>query len=175
MSSEVPDIIAQLKNVSALPSEISKSEAEQHPPKINWLRRCGVPIKYEAYSMDSYQGNSKLVGLLKSCVHTADNITLFGNTGCGKTHLAVGMLAEFIKQNTNAFFIIVTELLLRIRTSFSERSTLTEDEIIDQYTAHALLVLDDLGAEKTSDFSITTLYLIIDTLVKSQNLPYSHL
>jgi len=132
------------------------------PPKINWMRKCGVPTRYEAFRLDTYQGNPKLVDMLKNHIYSKDSITMCGNTGCGKTHLAIGMLAEFLKQNTEAMFIPVPELLLRIRSSFGERSTQTEEELIEQYTAYALLVLDDLGAEKTTDYSITTLHLIID-------------
>lgn len=135
---------------------------EERPRKINWMRRCGVPTKYEGFGFESYEGNAALVDLLRGYVHTEDSITLCGNTGCGKTHLAVGMLAEFIKKNNDAIFITVPELLLRARSTFRERATLSEDELIDQYASCALLVLDDLGSEKTTEFSITTLYIIID-------------
>ncbi len=141
---------------------VSFPEEEEQPRQVNWMRRCGVPARYEAFRLDTYEGNDALVELLRSHIHSEDSITLCGNTGCGKTHLAVGMLAEFIKRDTDAVFITVPELLLRIRTSFGERATLTEEELIDQYTSKALLVLDDLGAEKSTDFSITTLYIIID-------------
>lgn len=135
---------------------------QESRPAINLLRYCGVPKKYEGYRLDSYEGNQALVDLLAGHVHTADSVTLIGKTGCGKTHLAVGMLAEFSKKSHDAIFITAPELLLKIRSSFGERASLSEEELIDRYSSCGLLVLDDLGSEKTSEFSITTLYLIID-------------
>lgn len=129
---------------------------------INWLKVCGVPGKYERYSLEAYQGNDPLVEVLRNHVHTYDNITLCGKTGCGKTHLAVGMLAKYIQKERNALFITVPELLLKIRSSFGDKATQSEDELIDHYASPALLVMDDLGAERTTEYSITTLFLILD-------------
>ena len=38
----------------------------------------------------------------------------------------------------------------------------TESDVLDKYSSCELLILDDLGSEKTSDFTIQSLYLIID-------------
>ncbi len=59
-------------------------------------------------------------------------------------------------------FTTAPELLLNIREAFSEKTTVTEREVIEKYSDVDLLLLDDLGAEKQSSWSITTLFLIID-------------
>lgn len=119
-----------------------------------------VPVKYRECSFDNFIGHEKIVSGLKEYCKTEDSIYIYGKTGCGKTHLAVACIMGGLIESGE--FITVPELLLKIRSSFSDKSAWTEEEIINQYSNTGLLVLDDLGAEKTTEYSITTLYLIID-------------
>jgi DNA replication protein DnaC len=59
-------------------------------------------------------------------------------------------------------WISAVDLLLQIRGTFRPGSENTEESIIEEYSDCRLLVLDDLGAEKTSEWSLQTLYTIID-------------
>ena len=102
------------------------------------------------------------------------DLLLTGNAGSGKTHLAVAIFREWVKTQkvttNNALFITVTDLLLEIREVFSDKTDKTEAEIVNKYAREQYLILDDLGAEKTSEWSITTLYTIIDQRYR-QELP----
>jgi len=126
----------------------------------------GIPPKYASCSFETFLGNEKLVDHLKKISSSGENLVLVGNTGCGKTHLAVAVIRYLTEVNNIGSaainFIPIPELLLKIRSSFQEGSALSESELIDKFTWSPLLVLDDLGAEKTTEYSITTLGLIID-------------
>jgi len=106
---------------------------------------------------------------------------LTGPVGVGKTHKAVAMMREAIIRNSNAWrtadlvrgiynarFFPVTSLLMRIKDSFHPEAAETEGEIISQVTSPDLIVLDDLGAEKVSDWTLQTFYTIIDTRSREQ-------
>jgi DNA replication protein DnaC len=58
--------------------------------------------------------------------------------------------------------ISVPDLLLEIRECFSGRTGDSESSLIEKYTGRKCLILDDLGPEKSSEWSIQTLYSIID-------------
>ncbi|MDD5353356.1 MAG: ATP-binding protein [Candidatus Omnitrophica bacterium] len=134
-------------------------------------RYSGVPKLYGNCTFDNYQGNEKLITELRN---EKNNLVLRGNTGCGKTHLAVAILntakIENVHHNswryTEKKFITVPDLLLRVRSAFKDNSNESEDEIIKEFTDIPLLVLDDLGAEKTSEFVVTTLYIILDRRIR---------
>ncbi|MFH0771312.1 MAG: ATP-binding protein [Candidatus Omnitrophota bacterium] len=147
-----PEGAATKTKPAALPKEISI-------PIIIPERLAGVSIKYQDYSFDNFKGNEKLVRDLRDI--KVESIILSGKTGCGKTHLAISMLRE-ANLRWAAYFITIPELLLKIRGSFDSQSNETEEEIIAKFSDYELLVLDDLGAEKTTEYSITTLYLILD-------------
>lgn len=139
------------------------NKAEEPQPKKPALAYCGVSPKYLQCRFDNFTGGEKISKVLMPLAKTDDSILLTGQTGCGKTHLAVALLAEYpCVEATDPVFVTVPELLLKIRTCFSPKATLTEEELINNYASCEVLVLDDLGAEKESEFVIVTLYLIID-------------
>lgn len=91
----------------------------------------------------------------------ATGLMLVGPYGCGKTHLAAAILHRCAEYGLPGMFVVVPELLARIRTSFRTNDGKAE-EIIDAAKTSKLLILDDLGAEKTSEWVTEQLYMIIN-------------
>lgn len=111
----------------------------------------------------------------KRYVDYVKGLYIWGDRGTGKTHLAVALMREALK-NINVIvrngdyvinsrsvpcFISIPELLLEIRNSYSDGKS-SEKLIIDKYTDNDFLVLDDLGVEKTSEWTMQILYIIVD-------------
>lgn len=105
------------------------------------------------------------------CTGRRTSLYLFGERpgesiacGNGKTMLAVAVLRELALDPTipitSLKFVFVPELLLDIQDTFDnpQRRTLG---IVNRYVKPELLVWDDLGAEKMSDFAVRTLYTIL--------------
>ncbi|MBA7665253.1 DNA replication protein DnaC [subsurface metagenome] len=86
-----------------------------------------------------------------------------GPNGTGKTHLAVAILRELsLKGKMHWFFVKTPYLLMRIRQAFKKESSDSEESLIDQFVDYDYLAIDELGVEKITDWSLQTLYLIID-------------
>lgn len=96
--------------------------------------------------------------------HTDSSFFLVGPNGVGKSHLAAAIMAKhFIDyDSTDQSWQNVPSLLGNIRRSFRDNSALDEGEIIQRLSNCRILVLDDLGAEKETEYSIQTLYTIIN-------------
>lgn len=126
----------------------------------NYIVAAGIPKKFMA-AQAKEDGRSLFVT---------------GSFGTGKTHYAIAAMKYYIDNlpdscfvqpfNRLPAFITVPELLLKIRSVFSLQKC--EDEIVDKYANVALLVLDDLGAEKTTEFSLQTLYIILNRRYNEQ-------
>lgn len=72
-------------------------------------------------------------------------------TGVGKTHLAISVVADVIARNQiqNALFAYVPDFMERVRKSFDDPS---ERGLIEKASRTDLLVLDDLAAQRTTDW-----------------------
>lgn len=91
-------------------------------------------------------------------------LLLFGPHGVGKTHLAVGILKACVRsKGARAFFFETRELLRLVRDTYNRSVEETEMEILAPLLDADLLVLDDLGAERTSDWVQETLGLVVNT------------
>lgn len=84
--------------------------------------------------------------------------------GNGKTHLAVGILREVVLEvvtrPSDVRFAFVPEMLLEIQDTFDNPQSSMLD-VVKRYSEPELLVWDDFGAEKLSDFAVRTLYTIL--------------
>lgn len=141
----------------------TRTPEEIHKDQMRWM---GVPSKYGLCEFSNFTGNDKVCEYLKTVSYSSESVVLTGNPGCGKTHLAVAMM----QHTGSGKFITIPDLLLKIRDTFNrtDTSSLTEKELIEQYCEVGFLVLDDLGAEKSTEYSITTLYLIINRRINDE-------
>ena len=89
-------------------------------------------------------------------------LMFMGTCGTGKTHLAVSLLRELIQKGYSGLFYNVITLLDDLRATYAFDNTATQWPILDKVYGIDILVLDDLGAEKTSGWVNDRLYAIIN-------------
>ena len=88
-------------------------------------------------------------------------LVLVGESGAGKTHLAVAVANERLRLGEEVFFTTVPDLLDHLRYTFSPDSRITYDEAFDRVKQTPLLVLDDLSSQTTTAWAREKLYQII--------------
>lgn len=89
-------------------------------------------------------------------------LILFGNFGCGKTHLAAAIANEALRRHYRVLFTIIPDLLDHLRSTFGPDSDVKYDERFETIREIPLLVLDDLGTENTTPWAREKLYQIIN-------------
>lgn len=91
-------------------------------------------------------------------------ILFTGTIGVGKTHLAVGVLSRLVQEyGVKGLFCDYRELIKSIQNSYNPQVQTTELELLKPVFAAELLVLDDLGAQKPSEWHWDTVALILNT------------
>ncbi len=106
---------------------------------------------------------------LARALHAAQTFATFpegwmlftGSRGSGKTHLAVAIAGESLRQGRQVFFAFVPTLLDHLRMTFSPDSPVGFDDLFEQVLNSQLLVLDDLGAENSTPWAEEKLYQIV--------------
>ncbi len=88
-------------------------------------------------------------------------LLIAGAPGCGKTHLAVAIAGESIRQGMQVFYAFVPALLDHLRMTYSPDSPVHFDELFEQVLNTPLLILDDLGAENSTPWAEEKLYQIV--------------
>lgn len=87
-----------------------------------------------------------------------------GPYGVGKTHLAIAILKAVIRKcGAKGYFFETPELLRQVRNTYNNSVDETEMGVLGPVLHAELLVLDDLGTEKTSEWVQETLGLVVNT------------
>ena len=91
-------------------------------------------------------------------------LLLIGGIGTGKTHLAVGLLKELIAaRGSTCLFCDYRELLKQIQNSYNDSVQATELQVLRPVFEAEVLLLDELGAVKPSEWVWDTVSLILNT------------
>jgi DNA replication protein DnaC len=91
-------------------------------------------------------------------------LLLVGTLGVGKTHLAIGMVkALILKKGITCLFCDYRELLKQIQNSYNDSVKVTELEVLRPVFDAEVLVLDELGVVKPTDWVWDTVSLILNT------------
>lgn len=135
------------------------------------LKSAQIPPMYAHKSFENFKTNTparkrhcELAKRFVEKYQLGDRGLMFmGGCGTGKTHLAVAILKGLILRGYTGLFYGVIALLDDLRASYSS-SEEGEDQwrILDSIYNVDILVLDDLGAEKTSGWVNDRLYAIIN-------------
>ena len=96
---------------------------------------------------------------------TGKNLLFIGGTGLGKTHLSTAIAARAIERGFDVVYETAQNVIAdfeydRFKSGYGESESRSE-----RYLACDLLIMDDLGAELTNQFTVSSLYNIINTRI----------
>lgn len=142
--------------------------------KNSKMSKRNLNYKFENFEVNS--NNKKVYQSLKDYSEKLANsverkgLILVGNNGVGKTHLACSIANELIKNGIPIIYGTLINLLAELKNSYNIDNNISEMEIIKLYEKVDLLIIDDLGKEKPSEWGLEKLFTIINSRYEN-NLP----
>jgi DNA replication protein DnaC len=143
------------------------------------LADANIPKRYQhctianfsAYNESLERASAQAARMAQEFPAGTRGLFLEGQPGVGKTHLAVAVLKQVIQvSGARGLFYDTRDLLRIIRSTYDPSIRTTELEILRPVMTADLLVLDDLGAEKTSEWVDETMNLIVNTRYNERRL-----
>jgi DNA replication protein DnaC len=137
------------------------------------LRDSRIPPRYQRCTLDNFltYPNEELLRAVESARRFSEafpvvqkGLMLIGPPGIGKTHIAVSVLRHVVRRTGARGLYYDTRALLRdIRSTYNPVTHTAEMDVIRPVMEAELLVLDDLGAERLTDWVEETMSLIVNT------------
>jgi DNA replication protein DnaC len=152
---------------------VTPCECSADRTRRRYLEKSAIPARYRHCSLSSFElwdpANPTLARARRDVQEFVDlypktekGLLLMGPVGTGKTHLAVAALQELIRlKGVRGRFADFTSLVLDIQMTFDGQGS--RREIIEPLIEIPLLVLDELGAGKVTQWVMDLLYYLVNT------------
>ena len=127
--------------------------------------KSGVPEKFIGRELSDYRitgDNSRAAKLAKGFIENRPKrgVFFYGATGTGKTFLAAIIAQSFIRDGKRVTFYDMPSLYDAIKHTFDTNESTAA--FIDNVCDSDLLILDDMGTERVTDWTSEQLYLIVN-------------
>lgn len=114
-------------------------------------------------------GNPKITEAMKRYVEnftdfkkSGQGLLLYGDTGRGKTFAAAEVANALIDKGYSVYVTNFAKIANEITASFDDKQ-----EVYDRLSRYSLLVLDDLSAERKTEFMQEVVHAVIDSRINS--------
>ncbi|MBI2185948.1 MAG: ATP-binding protein [Acidobacteria bacterium] len=153
-------------------ARVSRCDCWRERTIQQYLASARIPRRYQQCDLSNFdtgisshrQAHQKITRFIEQFPVVDRGLLLHGDHGVGKTHLAVALLKDVIRlKGARGLFYETRDLLKLVRDTYTTQSEATELEVLRPVFEAELLVLDDIGSEKKSEWVEETLGLVINT------------
>jgi len=155
-----------------------KCECRKRKSQTNQLDKVRIPKRYTDCHFHSYTAYNKSQNeALKYAFRLANEypavergLLFMGTVGVGKTHLAVSILKGLSERGFPCLFYEFGALLKEIQDSYNTQTQSSELKVLSPVFDAEVLVLDEIGASKPTEWVRDTMAHIINTRYNDKKL-----
>lgn len=148
-------------------------ERELRKQKIeSILGKSGIKKRYLSRTIDSFSVTAEnkrsfevatdYIKNFREYFTQGKGLYLEGPCGTGKTHLAIAIALAIINTGVPVICKTSIDILGDIKRCYERNSEVTEEEVLEAYKTVDLLIIDDLGKEQVTEWSVPVLYSILN-------------
>ncbi len=124
-------------------------------------------LKYYEYDAKVHEKMKMILAMAKNYVKNfaekKDNLLLIGPTGTGKTHISTAIARELIHNGYDVIYDSTQNIISDFESDRFRSNYGKEEKSAEKYLDCALLIIDDLGTEFSNQFTVSTLYNLLNT------------
>lgn len=90
-----------------------------------------------------------------------NGLFIAGPKGTGKTHLAAAIANQLLNQGNPVICLTMIDLLERVKRTYAKEDV-DEGSVLTIYKTIPLLIIDDMGKERPTEWAVSTIYNIIN-------------
>lgn len=159
-------------------SQNQQDAFERQQKKMRWLAKigdAGIPERFKTRTLETYivdANNNKQQRIYDFCKDYAENFDsvrktgrsflMLGTVGTGKTHLSIGVALAVMINGNSAVFTSASKIFRAIKDTYSKSSYQKESEVMAIYTQCDLLIIDEVGVQRGSDFEKEAFFDVIN-------------
>lgn len=153
-----------------------REKAERAERRVRaWREALGhsqIPERFRDRTLDSYiakgEGQKRALAFAQEYAASFEkargrSAIFVGTPGTGKTHLAIGIALEIMRDHRHtALFYTVMRAIRRVKETWNRNSKETESQAIGALTYPSLLILDEIGVQHGSETEKTILFDVLN-------------
>jgi DNA replication protein DnaC len=151
-----------------------RCDCQQRLRNERLLQHASIPERYKHCELSNFEHEGPFASLASARMAAMQfvekypveraGLLLIGTIGVGKTHLAVGIMRELMgSKGVPCLFYDYRELLKEIQNSYNNSVPITELDVLRPVFDAEILVLDELGAIKPTEWVWDTVSHILNT------------
>lgn len=138
---------------------------------------------FDTFSLDYYSDKpdasgsvpfNRMSNIFNYCRDYADNFSLSsrsivmrGATGLGKTHLSLAIANEVIRKGMSVVYVSAPDILSKLEREHFSYQYRDEEDTFNSLLKCDLLIIDDLGTEFVTPFTVSTVYNLFNSRILS--------
>lgn len=154
--------------------EAAARERKRHKAAVEkLLSQSGICKRFQQRTFETFKqdtaGRKRAYEVAKDyadsfdkALETGEGLYIEGTFGTGKTHLAAAIGMFLTEKEYSVVMKTSFDLFEEIKKSFDGENGTTEHKVMEAYKKCDLLIIDDLGKEQCTDWSMSVLYSIVN-------------
>lgn len=137
------------------------------------VARASIPLRFQDRRFDNYiattPNQQAALNLARQYADQFEDVArdgrcllLLGQPGTGKTHLAAAIAHQIMQCGFSALFVHAYELVSAIRSTWSNSSSRTEDQVVRDFVTVDLLIVDEVGVQYGKEAELIEIFKVLN-------------